>query len=36
MGSILFFVKQAIANLLAINDAGDGLEVNDAGDLLEY
>jgi hypothetical protein len=36
MTNILFYVKAAIANLLGINDAGDGLEINDEGDLLLY
>lgn len=36
MPNVLFYVKAAIANLFAINDAGDGLEINNEGDLLLY
>lgn len=36
MSGILWYIKDAVLNLLSINDAGDSLVINDAGDLLEY
>jgi hypothetical protein len=36
MANLLFYVKAAISNLFAINDAGDSLEINDEGDVLLY